>query len=112
MPRLSTEALKAKIAKLQKQLAAAENDKAPAIRKVRALMKKLRVTVEDIVGDSTSKSPRAGKKRPLAAKAKLEPKIPVKYQDGQCNQWSGRGKTPKWLVAFESVGKSREEFRV
>ena len=41
MPKLSASALKVRIDQLQKQLAAAEANKAPAIKKVRALMKKL-----------------------------------------------------------------------
>ena len=50
MPKLSAAALKAKIATLQKQLQAAEKNKAPAIKKVVALMKKLGVTVADLQG--------------------------------------------------------------
>ena len=41
MPKLSADALKARIAQLQKQLAAVETSKAPALKKVKALMKKL-----------------------------------------------------------------------
>ena len=51
MPKLSAQALKARIALLQKQLLASENSKAPAIKKVKALMKKLGVTVADLNGD-------------------------------------------------------------
>jgi uncharacterized ferritin-like protein (DUF455 family) len=50
MPKLSATALKTRIEQLQKQLAAAEASKAPAIAKVRALMKKLGVTTDDLVG--------------------------------------------------------------
>lgn len=28
------------------------------------------------------------------------------------NAWSGRGRAPRWLVAYEQQGRSREEFRV
>jgi hypothetical protein len=45
MPKLSAAALKARIAELQKQLAAAEINKAPAIKKVKALMKKFGLTI-------------------------------------------------------------------
>jgi DNA-binding protein H-NS len=31
--------------------------------------------------------------------------------DGQ-SEWSGRGKSPKWLVELESQGRSRDEFRI
>jgi len=48
MPKLSVDALKIRIADLQKKLAAAESSKAPAIKKVKALMRKLGVTVTDL----------------------------------------------------------------
>ena len=28
------------------------------------------------------------------------------------NAWSGRGRAPRWLVAYEEQGRSREEFRL
>lgn len=27
------------------------------------------------------------------------------------NAWSGRGRAPRWLIAYEEQGRSREEFR-
>ena len=67
MPKLSVDALKTRIADLQKKLAAAESSKAPAIKKVKALMKKLGVTIEDLASkpDSGNPSPRRrGRSRP------------------------------------------------
>ena len=115
MPRLSAEALKARIAALQKQLAAAENSKAPAIRKVRALMKKLGVTMADLGETPVAKAVKSGPRRGRPRKADAAPKnpatkIPVKYRDADGNAWTGRGKTPKWIVEAEKVGKKREEF--
>jgi DNA-binding protein H-NS len=117
MPRLSTEALKARIAALQKQLAAAENSKTPAIRKVRALMKKLGVTMADLGETPTAKAVRTGPRRGRPRKGDDAPKktamkIPVKYRDANGNAWTGRGKTPTWILEAEKAGKSREEFRV
>ena len=48
MPKLTAATLKTRIMELQKQLAAAEANKGPAIKKVRALMKELGVTLEDL----------------------------------------------------------------
>jgi DNA-binding protein H-NS len=117
MPRLSADALKARIAALQKQLAAAENSKAPAIRKVRALMKKLGVTVADLAETPTAKTRKGAKSRgrqKKAVKALKNPvaKIPVKYRDDKGNTWTGRGKTPKWISEAEKAGDSREKYRV
>ena len=117
MPRLSTEALKARIAALQKQLAAVENSKAPAVRKVRALMKKLGVTMADLAETPTAKAVKRDSRRGRPRKADAAPrkpatKIPVKYRDANGNAWTGRGKTPTWILEAEKAGKSREEFRV
>jgi DNA-binding protein H-NS len=39
-------------------------------------------------------------------------KVAVKYTDGNENTWTGRGRTPLWLVAAEKAGKKRETFLV
>jgi DNA-binding protein H-NS len=110
MPRLSAEALKFRIAALQKKLAAAENAKAPAVRKVRALMKKLGVTVADLAETPAAKTDESGQRRGRPKKAAA--KVPVKYRDADGNAWTGRGKTPKWITEAEKAGRNREEFRV
>ena len=117
MPRLSAEALKSRIAALQKQLAAAENSKAPAIRKVRALMKKLGVTMADLAETPTAKAAKRNSRRRRSRKADAAPrkpatKIPVKYRDDKGNVWTGRGKTPKWIVQAENDGMTRESFKI
>jgi DNA-binding protein H-NS len=117
MPRLSADALKARIAKLQKQLAAAENSKVPVIRKVRALMKKLGVTMADLAGTPAAKAVKKGPRRGRPRKTDATPrkpsmKIPVKYRDANGNAWTGRGKTPTWILEAEKAGKSRGEFRI
>jgi DNA-binding protein H-NS len=38
-------------------------------------------------------------------------KVAVKYKHGS-DTWTGRGRTPRWLVALEKDGRKREEFRV
>ena len=107
MPKLSAIAIKAKIEKLQKQLAAAEATKAPAIRKVVALMRKLGVTLDDLL-PAKSAQIKAGS---IKAKAQIR-KVAIKFRDSAGNSWTGRGKTPRWLVEAEKSGKNRESFRV
>ena len=113
MPKLSVDVLKIRIADLQKKLAAAESNKAPAIKKVKALMKKLGVTLEDLTGNADSTVAIASKRgRPRkAAPIKLK-KVAVKYRDDQGNTWTGRGKTPRWLADAEKAGASREQFLI
>ncbi len=110
MPRLSADALKARIALLQKQLAVAEQNKAPAIKKVQALMKKLGVTLADLGGAASAK-PVAPEKAPKKAR-KSRGMVAIKYRDESGNTWTGRGKTPRWLVEAEKAGKLRESFKI
>jgi DNA-binding protein H-NS len=110
MPRLSADALKARIALLQKQLAVAEQNKAPAIKKVQALMKKLGVTLADLGGAASAK-PVAPAKAPKKAR-KSRGMVAIKYRDESGNTWTGRGKTPRWLVEAEKAGKLRESFKI
>jgi DNA-binding protein H-NS len=117
MPKLSPQALKARIAVLQKQLAEAEENKAPSIRKVKDLMKKLGVTLEDLKGTAASNQgsrPR-GRPRKKGSDKPMKPadrKVAIKYRDEKGNTWTGRGKTPRWLTEAEREGKSRETFKV
>ena len=117
MPRLSADTLKSRIAVLQKQLADAERNKAPAVRKVTALMKKLGVTVADLAETPAAKAAKSGQGRGRPEKSATAPKkpaakIPVKYRDNNGNAWTGRGKTPKWIIEAEKAGENREKLRV
>ena len=38
--------------------------------------------------------------------------VPVKYRDPQGNTWTGRGRTPRWLVQAEAKGSTRADFAV
>jgi DNA-binding protein H-NS len=51
---------------------------------------------------ASSKAPRKGSGETL----------PVKYRGPNGEEWSGRGRLPKWLQAMEAEGKNRESFRV
>jgi DNA-binding protein H-NS len=107
MPKLSAAAIKAKIETLQKQLAAAEAQKAPATRRVFALMKKLGVTLDDLLTVKSTQN-----KRVLAPSKGQTRKVAIKFRDSAGNSWTGRGKTPRWLVEAEKAGKNRDAFRI
>ena len=119
MPKLSIDALKIRIADLQKKLVAAESSKAPAIKKVKALMKKLGVSVADLTSEDSG-AKLAVKRRGRPKKTMTEKvvraasgrKVAIKYRDEKGNTWTGRGKTPRWLVEAENAGKNRETFKV
>jgi DNA-binding protein H-NS len=38
--------------------------------------------------------------------------IPVKFRGPNGQEWSGRGKSPKWLSELERQGRTRDEFRI
>ena len=38
--------------------------------------------------------------------------VAVRYRGPNGEEWSGRGRTPRWLVALEAEGRNREEFAV
>ena len=45
----------------------------------------------------------------VGAKAKkVGGKVPVKYRGPNGESWTGRGKTPAWILAHESAGRTRE----
>ena len=104
MPKLSVEKLKNRIAALQKQLIVAENTKLPAIKKVKALMKKLGVSRADLTDPSAEKRIKGVKKS--------SQKVAVKYRDENGNTWTGRGKTPRWIADAEKAGNNREKYLV
>lgn len=49
--------------------------------------------------------------RPVKATARAD-KLPPKYRGPNGEEWSGRGRTPTWLTAYEAKGQNREEFKV
>lgn len=38
--------------------------------------------------------------------------LPAKYRGPNGEEWSGRGRLPKWLHALEAEGKNREDYRL
>ncbi len=112
MPKLSESALKAKIAALQKNLDDLNKRKKPAIDKILAIMSEEGLTLADLQGAAPKTATRRRKKgaaKPAAAKGKVE----AKFRDAATGAtWTGRGKSPRWLVDAEANGRSREEFRI
>lgn len=99
--------------KAQKILAVESRNKNARIARVLKLMKHLGISATDLqkreAGESGFKK---AKKAKSAGKGKRKP-VAAKYRDAATgNTWSGRGKTPRWLVAREAEGRKREEFRI
>ena len=117
MPRQSTlKTIRQQIAKLEaqaKKLADGEDvKKRKAVSDINALMRKLGVTIEDLSAAPVRLARKPGATASKEKKKSSKP-VPVKYRNAETNDtWSGRGRTPRWLVAQEAAGRNREEFKV
>ena len=84
------------------------------LAKVEALARKAGFSIEDLLSDNESVSPakrqtrkKAGARKVSAAKGK---KVPPKYRNKSDPEltWTGRGRTPLWVVEFEKKGGKRD----
>lgn len=115
----SYESIRKQIARLQAQARALEtardNKKARAVERVKALMKKLGVTMEDMGSATRGKRGPKGR-RGAAAKAKTKTgksTVAPKYRDPDTGAtWTGRGRAPLWMAAKLSAGRTKEEFLI
>jgi DNA-binding protein H-NS len=83
-----------------------EGEKRSFVEEVTARAMSLGVSITDLFGMSRSKaapSAKAGSKRASPA---------VKFRSPNGEEWSGRGRQPRWLTAAEAEGKKREDFAV
>lgn len=60
----------------------------------------------------TAVGPSFGKRASTASGTSTS--VAKKYRDPKdaSNEWSGRGRTPKWMQAYLEAGKSKEEFLI
>ncbi len=105
------------IEKLQKQaseIKAKEFDK--TVQEIREKMQAFGINVRDLqtgkaARKATAKLP--GKKRAASGNKKAAG-VPVaaKYRGPEGQSWSGRGLTPRWMVALIAQGRTKEEFTI
>ena len=50
--------------------------------------------------------------RPAGTRSTKGVKLPAKFRGPNGEEWTGKGRTPRWLVALEASGRSRSEFTV
>jgi DNA-binding protein H-NS len=116
--------LQAQLADLTKKVQEAKkNEYGAAVKEIVAKIKAFEIPLKEIeaaLNDAPSKARRGrppktqGASSPkVAAKAKKEKKpVAIKYQDGNGNTWTGRGRTPKWVTAAIENGVTLESFQV
>ncbi len=91
--------------------AARERERAGVIAKINVAIAEFGLLPRDL--DFKKVSPRDGKKlsKPAIKKSAAKKPSVIKYQDGEGNKWSGRGRQPGWLTAALAAGKPLEDFR-
>ena len=71
------------------------------------------MSLADIVGEVMPESVRPVSMGGKPAKSGGKRARPaVKYRSPSGETWTGRGRTPQWLVSLEAEGKKREDFAV
>ena len=87
-----------------------------AVAALRAEMERKGTELGISAGDlfaQTAGQPTTGQgTRRRRARSDAGAKPAVKYRGPGGEEWSGRGRTPRWLVAQEAKGRNREEFAV
>lgn len=111
----SYEAIKKQIARLEAQAKALESardsKKAKSIERVKALMKKLGVSAQDLAAAGPrAKSAVKGRRR---AAPKAASTVAPKYRDPDTGAtWTGRGRPPVWLAQKLAQNHTKEEFLI
>ena len=107
MPRrLSVAAISARIRALESQARRLERKATKKLKAVAAAISKHGLSLSE-VRQAFGMSKGGSKRRVTAGRP-----VAVKYRDKKGNTWTGRGRSPLWLVAAEKAGKKRESFLV
>lgn len=105
---------------LQKEIAALQErateqrkkELAAVIAEIKKKMDAYGISMDDL---KSARVPAKRGRKAASAKAaggKRGP-APVKYRDSSTGDtWSGRGRLPRWLAAYEEAGRKKEEFAV
>ena len=104
----------AKIAKLMSQQRTIERRRLSALNRIIEKMTENAITLGELESTISRRNKRGPVKKNVVAdsSSKTRKAIAVKYKDDLGHTWSGRGRTPRWLVAAENAGKSRDSFLV
>ncbi len=86
-----------------------DHERRQFIEETRRRAASLGVSVSDLFGESGS----GGAKRGRKAKPERSRASPaVKYRGPGGEEWSGRGRPPRWVQAVEAEGRSRNDYAV
>lgn len=102
----------------EKRRKALDEAKQEAVREFKEKLEALGFSLEDALPRGRTPSPaRTGLTGPTGADRRKKRRdagapLPVKFRGPNGEEWSGRGREPRWLGALEATGRKREEFRV
>lgn len=113
MATTSIKSIEAQIRKLQARAQALrDRDRKPAIAAIVKQMRAHDITVAELteaLGKKT-RAPRAAAKTPATKQRKA---VPIKFRHPETGAtWTGRGRTPRWIVEAEAAGTDRSSFAV
>jgi DNA-binding protein H-NS len=103
------------IGRLQRQAKALQTKRrAPVITSIVRSMREYDITPQEIEAAFGRKSPKTAKTAPRkASPVAAKRTVPAKYRHPETGQtWTGRGKTPRWIVHAEGQGQKRNDFLV
>lgn len=100
--------IEAEIKRLQARAKSIARKRGIIIRGILGQMNQYEISVSEIRSLSEKKQNKTAPKKSVKKRAS----VPVKYKGPNGETWTGRGRTPRWLVTAESAGKKREHFAV
>lgn len=105
---LEKQKLEKELAKIQKKIKTLQNKKRkPIIASIIKSMQDYDISPEDITTAFNRKTNKKTKSNTV------KKPIPPKYRNPETDAtWSGRGKTPRWIVDAEAAGTPREKFLI
>ncbi|OAE56609.1 H-NS histone family protein [Achromobacter mucicolens] len=89
------------------------NGRAAALQKIIRQMRDFQISPEDIQAEYAQKKSVRRQRKTAQGKGDSRSVVAPKYRHPESGDtWSGRGRAPRWLVAAERAGVSREQFLV
>jgi DNA-binding protein H-NS len=107
MPRtLSLKSILAQIRALEAKAEQLENEEKPGIKQLRTVLIKFKLSPADV---KRAMDGRKGRRSSMAGK-----KVKPKYRNpaNRAETWTGRGRSPLWMVAALKSGKKRHDFLI
>jgi DNA-binding protein H-NS len=98
-----TDLIQAAEAKRQEK---SRSERTALLQEVTRKAEDLGLTIEELLGVGAAK-PAAPTRRGANTK-----KVSAKYRGPNGEEWTGRGRMPKWLSALQAEGKKREDFLI